>query len=172
MVVSFLGCFQSVMLTHGYFTINQYCGRFLLCLTLEESDPLRDKDMPNICAVDFGTENFATIVWRTNRSGCTKASSLIWDPMVPETAGRTHPYLKNKISHDMLSFCIAHQAGTLVLGKNPLWKQNLCIGIQNTQKFVQMPIAYFEISLHIRPPMPRLKSLSRKRAIHPKRISQ
>lgn len=27
-------------------------------------------------------------------------------------------------------------------------------------------------SLHIRPPMPRSKSLSRKRAIHPKRISQ
>lgn len=151
--------------------VKPYYGRFLLCLTLEEPEPVIDKDMPNICAVDFGTENFAAIVCTDQSSRLYKGGAILseiqWfqkqraDRIRILTKG--HPYQRvssryltdlsyhhanfikdqcHKISRDMISFCIAHQAGTLVLGKNPLWKQKLCIGKRNTQKFVQMPIAY------------------------------
>ena len=47
----------------------------------------------------------------------------------------------HKISSQLVAFCIEHHIGTLVLGANPLWKQNANIGDVNNQNFVQMPTA-------------------------------
>ena len=48
----------------------------------------------------------------------------------------------HKISRSIIDFCVEHQAGTLIFGVNPLWKQNSRIGKINNQKFVSMPIAF------------------------------
>lgn len=47
----------------------------------------------------------------------------------------------HKISRSIIDYCIKHQAGTLVLGENRLWKQNSSIGSQNNQNFISMPTA-------------------------------
>lgn len=47
----------------------------------------------------------------------------------------------HKISRSIIDYCIKHQAGTIVLGENRLWKQNSDMNTQNNQNFVSMPIA-------------------------------
>lgn len=45
----------------------------------------------------------------------------------------------HKISRSIINYCIKHQAGTIVLGENRLWKQNSSMNPQNNQSFVSMP---------------------------------
>ena len=47
----------------------------------------------------------------------------------------------HKIANDIIVRCIKHEAGILVIGKNPLWKQNAKMSKRNNQNFVNIPHA-------------------------------
>ena len=113
--------------------IKPYYGRFLLCLTMEEPDITETLSMPHVCAIDFGTDNFAAIV-------CDDHSSAIYKDLSFHHANFTKDQC-HKISRNIIDFCLEHQAGTLILGVNPLWKQRTNMGTASNQKFVAMPIS-------------------------------
>ena len=46
-------------------------------------------------------------------------------------------------SRRIIDLLIAEGIGTLVIGKNPLWKQEANLGTRNNQQFVQIPHARF-----------------------------
>ena len=150
--------------------IKPYYGRFLLCLTFEEPEPMIATSMPNTCAIDFGTDNFAAIVCDDKSSAIYKGGAVLSDTQwfhkqkakyvsiltkghknryatskrLSDLSYRHANFVKDqchKISRSIIDFCVDHHAGTLILGVNPLWKQNSRIGRINNQKFVSMSIA-------------------------------
>ncbi|HEY4384513.1 MAG TPA: IS200/IS605 family accessory protein TnpB-related protein, partial [Ktedonobacteraceae bacterium] len=46
-------------------------------------------------------------------------------------------------SRRIIDLLVAEGIGTLVIGKNPLWKQEVNMGKRNNQQFVQLPHARF-----------------------------
>ncbi len=46
----------------------------------------------------------------------------------------------HKVSSRIISFCLKHRIGTIVIGVNKQWKQNCNIGKVNNQNFVQIPL--------------------------------
>ena len=150
--------------------IKPYHGRFLFCLTFEEPEPVIETSMPYTCAIDFGTDNFAAIVCDDGSSAIYKGGAVLSDTQWFHkqkakyvsilTKGYKNQYAASKrssdlsyrhanfvkdqchkISRSIIDFCVDHQAGTLIFGVNPLWKQHSKIGKINNQKFVSMPIA-------------------------------
>ena len=151
--------------------IKPYHGRFLFCLTFEEPEPVIETSMPYTCAIDFGIDNFAAIVCDDGSSAIYKGGAVLSDTQWFHkqkakyvsilTKGHKNRYATSKrladlsyhhanfvkdqchkISRSIIDFCVDHQAGTLIFGVNPLWKQNSRIGKINNQKFVSMPIAF------------------------------
>ncbi|MHA2276504.1 MAG: RNA-guided endonuclease InsQ/TnpB family protein [Candidatus Kariarchaeaceae archaeon] len=49
----------------------------------------------------------------------------------------------HKTSKKVIDYCVANNIGTVVIGYNPEWKQNIRIGKRNTQNFVTIP--YFKL---------------------------
>jgi putative transposase len=45
----------------------------------------------------------------------------------------------HKISRNIINYCFENNFGTIILGYNKTWKQNIKIGIINNQNFVQIP---------------------------------
>ena len=45
----------------------------------------------------------------------------------------------HRISRLLIDYCIEHNLGTIIIGYNDGWKQNINIGKKNNQKFVQIP---------------------------------
>ena len=150
--------------------IKPYHGRFLFCLTFEEPEPVIETSMPYTCAIDFGIDNFAAIVCDDGTSVIYKGGAVLSDTqwfhkqkakyVSIMTKGYKNQYAASKrssdlsyrhanfvkdqchkISRSIIDFCVDHQAGTLIFGVNPLWKQHSKIGKINNQKFVSMPIA-------------------------------
>ena len=151
--------------------IKPYHGRFLFCLTFEEPELVIETSMPYTCAIDFGIDNFAAIVCDDGSSAIYKGGAVLsntqWfhkqrakytsiitkgHSQMNATSARLKDFSFHhanftkdqchKISRNIIDFCLEHQAGTLIFGVNPLWKQNSRIGKINNQKFVSMPIAF------------------------------
>lgn len=49
----------------------------------------------------------------------------------------------HKITRFLVDYCLENQLDTLVIGYNPLWKQNVSIGKRNNQNFVYIPFRRF-----------------------------
>lgn len=45
----------------------------------------------------------------------------------------------HKTSRYIIDYCVKNNIGTLIVGHNEGWKQNIKIGVKNNQKFVQLP---------------------------------
>ena len=150
--------------------IKPYHGRFLFCLTFEEPELVVETSMPYTCAIDFGIDNFAAIVCDDGSSAIYKGGAVLsntqWfhkqrakyisiitkgHSQMNATSARLKDlsfhhanFTKDqchKISRNIIDFCLEHQAGTLILGVNPLWKQCTNMGTASNQKFVAMPIS-------------------------------
>lgn len=149
--------------------IKPFYDRYIISLTLEVQTVSPSKEMPNICAIDFGTENFAAIVCNDGSSKLYKGGAILSEcqwfckerarAVGIITKGHRQKSVSSKyldllsrnhynfildqchrISKSIVSYCQKHQVGTLVLGENKLWKQRSSIGVQNNQKFVLMPV--------------------------------
>ena len=149
--------------------IKPYYGRFLLCLTMEEPDITETLSMPHVCAIDFGTDNFAAIVCDDHSSAIYKGGAVLskiqwfhkqrakYVSIITKGHEKKHAVSKrlrdlsfhyanfvkdqcHKISRSIIDFCMEHQCGTLILGVNLLWKQKSNMNKINNQNFVSMPI--------------------------------
>ncbi|HLI90814.1 MAG TPA: transposase [Ktedonobacteraceae bacterium] len=55
---------------------------------------------------------------------------------------RVNHYL-HAASKAIIDFLVKQGIGTIIIGKNPFWKQEVCMGKRNNQNFVQIPHARF-----------------------------
>ena len=81
---------------------------------------------------------------------------------------RVDSYL-HTASRRIIDLLVSEGIGTLVIGKNPLWKQEANMGRHNNQQFVQIPHARFIDQLTYKASWSGSRSSSRKRAIPAKR---
>lgn len=150
--------------------VTPYYGRYILSLVMETEDISVSKDMPHTAAIDFGTDNIAAIVCTDKTSRLYKGGAVLshnqWFHKKRANAvsiiTKGHAYINadskylrdlsfyhanfvkdqmHKVSSSIITFCLEHKVGTLVLGINKYWKQNSNIGKANNQLFVSMPIA-------------------------------
>ena len=149
--------------------VTPFYGQYTISLALESmSEPLKS-DGSYFASIDFGVDNFASLVATDGSSAIYKGGAVLSEnqrfaksrarAVGIITKGHTHlhatsHYLSrlsihhenfvkdqlHKISHSIISFCVEHKVSVLVLGQNKLWKQRTDIGDSNNQKFVQMPI--------------------------------
>jgi len=55
---------------------------------------------------------------------------------------KINDYLHNASNH-VIEYCLTKKIGTIIIGKNDLWKQNVNMGKRNNQNFVYLPFARF-----------------------------
>jgi putative transposase len=149
--------------------VKPYYGRFLLLITTEADNVPVNTAMPETAAIDFGTDNIAAIVCTDGSSAIYKGGAILsenqWFAKQRAkytgiiTKGHSRMFAMSrrltdmsyrhanfnrdqchKISTSIIRWCVAHKAGTLVLGVNKYWKQESDIGRVNNQNFVSMPL--------------------------------
>jgi putative transposase len=149
--------------------VKPYYGRFLLLITFEADDVPVNTDMPETAAIDFGTDNIAAIVCTDGSSAIYKGGAILSENRLFAkqrakytgiiTKGHSRMFATSrrltdmsyrhanfnrdqchKISASIIRWCVAHKAGTLVLGVNKYWKQESNMGRVNNQNFVSMPL--------------------------------
>src|SRR5579863_816716 len=62
---------------------------------------------------------------------------------ITNTRNRRINHYLHTASRRIIDFLVAQGVGTIIIGKNPLWKQESSIGKRNNQNFVQIPHARF-----------------------------
>lgn len=150
-------------------TFKPYYGRYLMAFVMEGGkEPAHRADMPNTAGIDFGTDNIAAIVCTDGSSAVYKGGAVLSENRLfaKKRAGAVSILTQGKknskadsahlsrlslhhdcfmrdqmhrISTSIIRYCIAHKAGTLILGVNKGWKQNASLGKKNNQKFVGVP---------------------------------
>ena len=148
--------------------VKPYYGKYLLILTLEDTDLPVKEERPFIAGIDFGVDNIAAIVStdsssRIYKGGVIKSENRSFNMKRAEavsifTRGTDKKYASSrhlqrlslkrdcfmrdalhKISTDIVRYCKEHKVGTIVMGVNKGWKQKVSMGKTNNQNFVQIP---------------------------------
>ena len=157
--------------------IKPYYEGFLIICTYETKDVVPVRGMPFVAGIDFGVDNIAAIATNEGSSllfkgNIIKAQNQYFNKerarllsCATKGAKITHTvnthqlsllsmhrdnFLRDqmhKISSCIINFCIEHHIGTIVMGVNKLWKQELNIGAVNNQKFIQIPFAELQFML-------------------------
>ncbi len=151
--------------------VKPYYEGFLILCSYETEDIITNDDMPFMAGIDFGVDNIAAITTNEGNALLFKGNvikaenqyfnkerarliSCVTKGHETTHAVNTHRIYglsahrdntlrdqMHKISSRIISFCVEHRIGTLVLGANKLWKQEIDTGKVNNQKFVQIPYA-------------------------------
>ena len=157
--------------------IKPYYGNFMILCTIETESVSVTEDRPFMAGIDFGVDNTAAIVTNEGyallfQGGALKSANQHFNKERARlisciTVGHkteenvTSKRLRNlsmhrdlflrdqmhKISSLIVSFCVKHNVGTLVLGVNPLWKQYSSLGDVGNQNFVQIPLAVLKFMI-------------------------
>lgn len=125
-----------------------------------------DEERPYICGIDFGIDNLATIASNDGygllcKGGVVKARNQWFNKrkadlcsildkqkykkdtkLLQSISANREKFIDNYmhlVSKQIIDYCIEHKVGTIVIGKNDYWKQNIDIGKQNNQSFCQIP---------------------------------
>ena len=149
-------------------TFKPFYGRYIMTFVVENAGNHVNSDMPNMAGLDFGTDNIAAIACTDCSSVVYKGGAIMSENRLfakckasavsDITRGHARMRAKSvrlenmsfhhtcfikdqmhKISTDIIRFCIGHRVGTLVIGTNKGWKQNVNIGKKNNQNFVSIP---------------------------------
>ena len=79
---------------------------------------------------------------RLSKGKQKRCTSHALDRLTTKRNRRVQHYL-HEASRRIIDLCVAEGIGTIVVGKNVLWKQETNMGRQNNQQFVQIPHARF-----------------------------
>lgn len=128
----------------------------------ENTDLKLNKD--NVLSLDLGINNFITAIdnvgnqpfiingkplksfnhWYNKKRA--KLMSFIGDRGNSKRVGRLTHYRNcfiedklHKISRTIVSYCVENNIGTIVIGKNKNWKQEINLGKKTNQKFIELP---------------------------------
>lgn len=153
-------------------TVKPYYDTYKVCIVTEEPDPdpepaVLDKD--KYLSIDLGIDNFiatsnncglfpfvikGNVIKSYNQWFNKKAA--YYRSLLPEgirTSRRIQLLWKtrkhktedfyNKAASYVVKYCVSNRIGNLVIGKNPGWKQEVRIGMANTQNFCFISHTYF-----------------------------
>jgi putative transposase len=144
-------------------------NHYVVEVVYEKQEQQADVDPTLVAAIDIGLDYLATLT--SNKPGFTprlvngrplksinqyynkrraqlqsKLGNRGTSPRIEQrTLKRTRKinhYLHTQ-SHRIIEILVAEGIGTLVIGKNPMWKQEITIGKRNNQNFVNIPHARF-----------------------------
>lgn len=73
------------------------------------------------------------VMYKTSKHPDSKQLTSLWK----NRANWMNDYM-HKVSRFIVDYCVTHDIGTIILGINPMWKQNCSIGKVNNQNFVQI----------------------------------
>ena len=132
----------------------------------EEKDYGLNKE--NMMGIDMGVNNLASVALTTgdtfilngkplksinqyfNKNRAKYQSKLKKDQYKTNRIDRLYNKRNNKIndylhksSRYIIDYCLANNVGTIIIGKNKNWKQNIKIGKRNNQNFVNIPFNKF-----------------------------
>lgn len=155
-----------------------YHGTFIVSLIFEDGiAEIAKNSGANLAAIDFGVDNIATIVstdasCAVFKGGAIKANNQMYakkkasataiiakgherkgahskhlDKLAYDHENFSADYL-HKVSRRIVDYCVAHEVGTLVIGKNKHWKQEVNLGSTINQTFVSIP--YYRLQSMIR----------------------
>lgn len=142
---------------------------YILEVIYEQQENKLNLDINNIIGIDIGLNNLATVT--SNKKGFSsyivngrplkainqyynkqksKLMSYVRDKgtsnkiikLTNKRNKKIEYYLHNS-SRYIINNCIKNDIGTIVIGQNKEWKQNINIGKQNNQKFVSIPHSKF-----------------------------
>ena len=148
--------------------VKPYYGKLLLVLALETADTPSGAERPHYAGIDFGTDNIAAIVStdhasRIYKGGVVLSANRIFHKKKAEatgilTKGKRYKHadsarlrrlclrhdcfvkdMMHKVSTDIVRYCILHGVGTIVMGVNRGWKQEIDMGRANNQNFMGIP---------------------------------
>jgi len=140
---------------------------YIVELVYETECTVVPTDEGRIVAIDLGLRNLVCVVnnfgvrpWIV-KGGAVKSINQFYNKMLAKYSSikdrqgikgittRLHRFTRtrnNKIndffhqlSRAILNYCVNYQAGTIVLGYNPLWKHKCNMGKKNNQNFVNIP---------------------------------
>lgn len=146
-----------------------FYGQYTISLTLEYAYEPSKSDGSHFASIDFGVDNFASLVATDGSSAIYKGGAVLSENrrfakehakavgIITKGHSRIHAesrhlnrisihrenFIKDqlhKISRSVIGLCAEHKVSVLVLGQNKLWKQCSGMSDANNQKFVQMPI--------------------------------
>ena len=136
--------------------------------TKEEQDLQLNKE--NILSIDIGIDNFSTITSNKQgfqpllvKGGVLKSINQFYNKKkaiyqsqlnvnqfesnkIEQLTNKRNRKIKHYLHHVskfVIDLCIKNDTGTIVIGKNDNWKQNVNIGRRNNQNFVQIPFNTF-----------------------------
>ena len=119
-------------------------------------------DKKNVLVIDLGVDNLAACIaakpgaapllvkggaLKSINQGWNKRSAALQQAVMQAANGSQIAFRRNMQMDDLLhkagraivNYCAAHDLGTIIIGHNKLWKQQVSIGRVNNQKFVQIP---------------------------------
>ena len=143
---------------------NQFIVLVIYCKERVKEMPIR----PYVCGIDIGVNNLVALVDNRNTcllykgenvkscnqyfnkekarltSALAKCQNISYanTKRLQQLSTKRDMYIKDymhKVSKSIISHCIENEIGTIVIGKNEEWKQNVNIGKSNNQNFVSIP---------------------------------
>lgn len=151
--------------------------RFDFKFEVQEELPDLLPDSGRICAIDFGVDNLMAVTNNCDRpcllykGGAVKSVNQFYNKTIAKMVSeqmtatgkkfiptaeyyavtnfrndKVNDYL-HKCAKHLVSWCVENRIDTMVLGVNPLWKQEVKLGHVNNQKFVQLPITKLRLIL-------------------------
>jgi putative transposase len=148
--------------------VKPFYDGFMVCFVIDVETALSMHSMPNCASIDLGVDNLAALVTNEGhtylyKGGIIKSinqyynkqkahyTSVLQSQTQEEAVSskqlttlnrKRYFQLKDyfhKVSKDIINKCVRHHVGTLVIGENKQWKQNVNIGKVNNQTFVSIP---------------------------------
>ena len=138
---------------------------FVLEIVYEAEEKKHVLDYSNIAAIDLGSTNLVTMTnniglrpviikggavksinqWfnkeRARLMRCLKDEQT-WSLQLDRITNKRFQRIKNYFHHSskyIINYCISNKIGTLIVGYNKEWKQEINIGKRNNQTFVSIP---------------------------------
>ena len=147
--------------------VSRYFDTYKVCIVYEAVEKKRERPGNAIIGIDLGVNNFAAIVGTDesvlingrvikSRNQYFNKKKALYQSYLNEgvytsrklihLSKKRHQWMKNAlhtISRRIIKYCVEKKVGTIVVGKNKEWKQNVETGKKNNQNFVSIPHALF-----------------------------
>ena len=138
---------------------------FVLEIVYEKEAVNHNLSLTNVASIDFGVNNLVTMTnniglrpviikgkpvksinqWYNKEharlQGCLSKEQM-WSKQLDRITNRRYNRVKNYFHHVskfVIDYCVGNNIGTLIVGYNEAWKQDINIGNKNNQEFVSIP---------------------------------
>lgn len=139
---------------------------FVIEIVYNATPTIHEVEKSKFLTIDLGVNNFATCISNVGEkpfiiNGRILKSKNQWynkhkatlmsyigdkgtSNRINQLTFKRNTFIEDKlhqISRFIVNYCIDHEIGSIVIGKNPLWKQEINTGKRNNQNFINLPHA-------------------------------